>query len=131
MCSLPSFVFDHVHLFCTDVAATERWLVNGFGAELVRHREVKGAPAADLRLGGANIFLRGRQTGETLGEPGPSRYGTDHFGLVVPNLAEAVAELRKRGVEFEAEPKEISPGTHVAFARGPDQIRIEIIQRDA
>ena len=124
-----SYNFDHVHLYCTDVAASERWLVEGMGAELVRRREVKGAPAADLRMGGVSIFLRGAQPGEAFGPPGPSRFGTDHFGLAVKDMAATVRELKARGVEFETEPMEISPGTRIAFVRGPDSVRIELVER--
>ncbi len=122
--------FDHVHLYCADVAASEKWFVEGMGAELVRRRTVKGAPASDLRLGGVPIFIRAQQAGEALNQAGPSRFGTDHFGLIVDNLDAAAAELKRRGVQFEVEPYEISPGTHIAFVKGPDAVRIEILSRD-
>lgn len=125
-----AYTFDHVHLYCTDLSTSERWFVDGMGAELVRRREVKGTPAADLRLAGVSILLREAWPGETLGAPGPSRFGTDHFGLQVLDLEATVRELKQRGVEFEIEPYEISPGLRIAFVRGPDAIRIELLQRD-
>lgn len=125
-----NYTFDHVHLFCTELAASERWFIEGMGAELVRHRQVKGSPTADLRLGAMSILLREAWPEEKLGAPGPSRFGTDHFGLEVSDLEATARELKRRGVEFEIEPFELSPGTHIAFVRGPDSIRIEILQRD-
>lgn len=125
-----TYTFDHVHLFCSDLQAMERWFVAGMGAQLVRRRvAANGALAIDLRLGGVGIFLRGPAPGETPGKAEPSRLGTNHFGLVVQDLQAAVQELKRRGVEFESEPREISPRTRVAFARGPDEVRIELLQR--
>ncbi len=122
--------FDHVHLFCTNLAATEKWFTEGLGAEVVRHRTVKGAQAVDLKLGGMSVLVREQQTHENFGPAGPSRFGTDHFGVIVPDLEVAAKELKRRGVEFEVEPYEISPGTHIAFIKGPDQIRIEVLSRN-
>jgi len=45
--------------------------------------------------------------------------------MTVEDLEKTVAELKRRGVEFETEPHEISPGTHIAFVLGPDMLRIE------
>jgi lactoylglutathione lyase len=123
------FKFDHVHLLCTNLSTSEKWFVEGMGAEVVRHRKVAGASAADLRLGGMPILLREQREDEKLGAPGPSRFGTDHFGLVVADLAATAAELKRRGVEFEIEPYELSPGSRISFVRGPDSIRVEILQR--
>jgi catechol 2,3-dioxygenase-like lactoylglutathione lyase family enzyme len=130
MSEAPTYKFDHVHLYCSDLAASERWFLEGMGAELVRRRVVKNTPATDLRLGGVSILLRGAWSEENLGPAGQSRFGTDHFGLLVENLEATAQELKRRGVEFEVEPYEISPGTHIAFVQGPDALRIEIVQRD-
>jgi lactoylglutathione lyase len=124
------FAFDHVHLYCSDLPATERWFIDCLGAELIRHRMNKTAPATDLRLGGSTIFLRAAQKGETLGQAGPSRFGTDHMGFRVRNLDTTAAELKQRGVEFDSEPHDIRPGVRVAFLRGPDAVRIELLQYD-
>src|SRR5512142_99261 len=72
MSDSPQYSLDHVHVLCSDVAASERWFVDGLGAEVVRHRPLnRGAAATDLRIAGVNIFLRGLQEGEKLGEAGP------------------------------------------------------------
>ncbi len=125
-----NYTFDHVHVYCSDLAASERWFIEGMGAELVRRRVVKDTPASDLRLGGMSILLRGAWPDEALGAAGPSRFGTDHLGLKVMDLAATAKELKRRGVEFEVEPYEISPGVHIAFVIGPDSLRIEVLQRD-
>lgn len=126
-----SYGFDHVHIYCTDLAASEKWFVDGLGAELTRRRAAGGAQAIDLLIGGVKLFLREQSEGESLGEPGPSRFGTDHLGLRVDDLDATAAELKRRGVEFDLEPKQMGPGLRIAFVRGPDDVRVEILQRDS
>ena len=123
------FSFDHVHIYCTDLSATERWFVDCMGAEVSRRREVKGAAAVDLKLAGVDIFLRGPMPGESFSEAKPNHYGTNHIGFRVSDLDATVAELKRRGTEFDTEPYWISPVLKVAFVKGPDEIRIELLQR--
>src|SRR5450756_299266 len=92
----PQYRFDHVHVYCSDLPATEGWFVEKMGAELIRRRDPKPAPASDLRLGGAVLYLREQWPNETLGEGGASRFGTDHFGLAVDDLNATAAELKRR-----------------------------------
>ena len=120
--------FDHVHLYCSDLAATEHWFTTFLGAELLRHRMNMTAPATDVQLGGITIFLRAEQEGEALAKPGPKRFGTDHIGFRVRDLTATTSELKRRGVEFDSEPRQNRPGLRVAFIRGPDAVRIELLQ---
>ena len=45
------------------------------------------------------------------------------------DLDEAAADLRRRGAEFYSEPRLLRPGLKIAFVRGPDDVRIEILER--
>ena len=130
MVSQLDLSFDHVHVYCSDVDATERWFITCLGAELIRHRMMKTARATDLRLGGITIFLRAAEQSEALGPAGPSRFGTDHMGFRVRDIAATIAELKRRGVEFDMEPHHPRPGWTTAFVRGPDAVRIELLQYD-
>ena len=120
--------FNHIHVFCSDLGATERWFVEGIGAQLVERRDSRGTPASVLRLGGAQVLLRGAREGEDLAPAGQRHFGTDHFGLSVNNLEGTVEELRSRGVFIEVEPWEFRPGVWIAFVRGPDDVRIELVE---
>ena len=53
-----------------------------------------------------------------------------HFGFRVDNLDETVAELKRRGADIAVEPRTIRPGVKIAFVRAPDDVRIELLQRD-
>ena len=121
---------DHVHVFWSDTAATERWFTTCLGAELLTRRPNKGVPASDLRLGGITILIRGPRPDEALANPGPRHFGNDHFGFRVRDLASTVAELKGRGVTFTVEPYEARPGLRVAFIKGPDDVLIELLQYD-
>jgi catechol 2,3-dioxygenase-like lactoylglutathione lyase family enzyme len=123
-----SYDFGHIHVFCSDLEATERWFVDGIGAELVERRESRGVPASVLRLAGVEVLLRGAREGENLAPAGPRKFGTDHFGLVVSDLEGTVAELKRRGVFVEVEPWEFRPGVWIAFVKGPDEVRIELVE---
>ena len=124
-----AYTFEHVHVYCTNLAASKEWFVDKIGAELTGERETRGTKAADLKLGGAIVYLREEQPNEGLAQPGPCRFGTDHMGLSVPDIDAAVAELKARGVEFEGEIKQIDPTLRIAFMRGPDMVRVELLER--
>jgi catechol 2,3-dioxygenase-like lactoylglutathione lyase family enzyme len=123
------FRFDHIHVFCSDLGATERWFTEGLGAEVVERRESRGVPGVVLGLGGATVLLRPAREGENLAAAGARRFGADHFGLTVSDVDATVAELKQRGVFVEVEPWDFSPGSRIAFIKGPDDVRIELVQR--
>jgi catechol 2,3-dioxygenase-like lactoylglutathione lyase family enzyme len=125
------FTFGHVHVYCSDLEKTERWFVDGVGAEFVTKRESSGTPGVELRLGGQQLLLRGAREGENMAAAGSRHFGTDHFGLNVKDVDGVVERMRSRGVEIEVEPWDIRPGTRIAFIQGPDNVRIELVQRTA
>lgn len=121
--------FDHVHVICSSLSATERWLVDTIGAEFVRRRDSGGTPSSIVRLGGGQIFLRAARQGEGIDPAGGRRYGIDHFGMLVPSLERTAAALRQRGAFFEVEPFEFMPGLFMSYVLGPDNLRIEFVER--
>ncbi|MGE3270047.1 MAG: VOC family protein [Chloroflexota bacterium] len=122
------YQFHHIHVFCSDLEATERWFTEGVGATVVERRDSRGVPGVVLNLGGANVLLRPAREGENLASAGARHFGADHFGLRVDDVDAAVAELRSRGVFIEVEPWDFSPGSRIAFIKGPDEVRIELVQ---
>jgi len=57
--------------------------------------------------------------------------GLEHIGLRVTGIDEAVAELKRKGAEFTREPTTIRPGVRIAFLRGPQNVHIELLDRNA
>ena len=123
-----AYRFDHLHVFCSDVDATERWFVEGLGAALVERRHSRGVRTSELQLGGAQLLIRGAREGEQLAPAGARHFGADHFGLRVVDVDATVAELRRRGVRIEVEPWDFGPNLRIAFIKGPDEVRIELVQ---
>ena len=124
-----AYRFDHVHLYCTDLAASERWFVEGLGAKVSRRLEVGGSTMVYLRLGDTEIAIRQRREGEEMATAAHPQLGMDHFGLVVEDLDVAAAELKRRGVTFTREPQPFIPGVRIAFVLGPDNVSVELLER--
>jgi catechol 2,3-dioxygenase-like lactoylglutathione lyase family enzyme len=127
MSNLPTYQqLHHIHIVCSDLAASEQWFIDGIGAELIDRRESRGMATSELRLAGIRVLLRAARPDENLADP-VRRYGTDHFGLQVADVDATVELLRSRGVEIAREPSN-SPINRVAFVKGPDNVIIELDQ---
>ena len=124
-----SFTFDHMHIRVPDPDATADWFGRVFGAEVIRTMQ-QGQPRVDVKLGGAFIFIApaGPGTG-TNPNPANPYQGLDHFGLTVKGIDKVVADLKAKGVTFTMEPKDIRPGTRIAFLKTPDGVLIELLER--
>lgn len=127
MAELQFTRLNHIHLVCSDVAASERWFVDGLGAELVERRESRGMATSELLLAGTRLLLRATHEDETPVSGGRRRFGTDHFALEVVDVDATVETLRARGVLIAREPAD-SPRNRVAFVQGPDEVVIELVQ---
>jgi catechol 2,3-dioxygenase-like lactoylglutathione lyase family enzyme len=114
---------NHVHIVCSDLPASERWFVDGLGAELVERRESRGMPTVELSLAGVRVLLR---SGERL-TGGEAGFGLDHLALDVAGVDALVEQLQARGVEIARGPQD-SPRNRVAFIRGPDDLVVELVQ---
>ena len=116
--------FHHVHLSATDPEATLEWYRRGFGGVPATLRN--GQPG--LRFG--KLWLLATAHGEASPAPTQGRAIT-HIAFSVPNLARAVPRMRRRGVEFDAEPT-IPPGARSlarrAFALGPDRVTVAAVE---
>lgn len=128
---MATYGYDHLHFRSEDPLAARKFWEEKFGARVTQERELGGAPSFNMDLNGMIFIVSGRAKGEdpvrTGSEP---RYGLDHFGLRVDNMDQAAEELRAKNVEFICEPWEIRPGVKIAFVKGPDNISIELAQRD-
>ena len=126
---MPAYSFNHIHLLTRDPKATAQYYNRMFGAKIIESTQSDGKPRIDLELGGVSIFiLRVPPEQETPASPPGPYLGLDHFGLRVNNLDEAVAELKAKGAEFAVEPKTIRPGVRIAYVRGPENVRIELVE---
>ena len=127
---MAEFKYDHVHLRSPDPEATARFYEQMFGAEVIRSTQSDGTPRVDLNLCGMTVFIA--PVRDQAAPPPRSPYlGLEHLGLRVNGIDEAVAELKAKGAQFTMEPKTIRPGVRIAFLRGPEDVSIELLDRNA
>ena len=128
---MTSYKYDHVHLRSPDPEATARWYAEMFGAEIIRSVQSDGRPRLDMNLGGLTVFIARMAPEEAAPPPQPPYLGLEHLGLQVDGVDAAIAELKAKGVEVTREPTTIRPGVRIAFVRGPQNVHIELLDRNA
>lgn len=128
---MASFSHDHVHLRSPDPESTAQYYERMFGAEVLRSTQ-QGRPRVDLDLCGLKVFIAlAMPDGKTAEAPASPFLGLDHIGLTVSGIDAAVAELKDKGAEFTMEPTTIRPNVRIAFLRGPQNVSVELIDRNA
>jgi len=113
----------HVHLRGPDPAATLAWYSTQFGGKTAKFKD---------RIDG--IEMSGVWLLVAKGDATPSQgHAIDHIGFRPINLDASVAAMKSRNVKFTTEPHPMTLGNgttiHLAFAEGPDGVRIEMVQR--
>lgn len=128
---MTEFAYDHVHLRSPDPEETARYYERMFGAEVIKSVQSDGRERVDMKLGGVMMFIAKVEPDQALArKPGGSYVGLDHLGLRVRDIDTVCRELKQKGAEFTVEPKTIRPGVRIAFVRGPQDVLIEILDRD-
>jgi catechol 2,3-dioxygenase-like lactoylglutathione lyase family enzyme len=129
---MTEFAYDHVHLRSPDPDDTARYYERMFGAKIIKSVMSNGIERTDIELGGAMFFIAQVPSDAPLSDKSEGSYvGLDHLGLRVRNIDAVCAELKAKGAEFTVEPKTIRPGVRIAFVKGPQDVLIEILDRDA
>ncbi len=129
---MTAFAYDHIHLRSPDAEKTALWYERMFGAELIRSVQSDGRSRIDLNLGGVSVFIAQVPAEQAIAPPPEPPYlGLEHIGLRVEGIDAVVAELKAKGAEFTVEPKTIRPGVRIAFLRGPQNVHIELLDRNA
>ncbi|HTW51388.1 MAG TPA: VOC family protein, partial [Stellaceae bacterium] len=107
------------------------WYAKMFGAEIVRSVMTSGIERTDIKLAGVNHFIaKVPDSAELAEKPESSFVGLDHIGLRVNGIDAVCDALKAKGAEFTVEPKTIRPGVRIAFVRGPQNVLIELLDRD-
>ena len=126
-----TYTYDHIHVRTKDPEGMADFFETMFGATVLRLIQSDGAPRVDLDINGLAIFIASVPPEEHIDlSPRDPHLGLDHFGFRVDDIDGAVEDLRSKGAEIYTEPRTIRPGVRIAFVRGPDDVRIELLQRD-
>jgi catechol 2,3-dioxygenase-like lactoylglutathione lyase family enzyme len=125
-----TYRYDHIHLRTRDLQAAIDFYVNMFDAKRVEFVQSNGVPRVDLDLNGLTIFIAEVDAGAAIPSAPETPYvGLDHLGLRVEDIDAAAAELKRRGANIIKGPVTIRPGVRIAFVQGPDNVRIELLER--
>jgi catechol 2,3-dioxygenase-like lactoylglutathione lyase family enzyme len=129
--AMAAFAYDHVHLRSPDPEETARYYERMFGATIIRSKQSDGRERIDLDLCGLSVFIARAEPDKVGAPPQPPFQGLEHLGLRVSGIDAAAAELKRQGAEFTMEPTTIRPGVRIAFLRGPQNVHIELVDRNA
>jgi lactoylglutathione lyase len=126
---MTKFIWEHIHLRSPDPEATATWYKDKLGAEVVKSPQADGSSRIDINLSGQKVFIAKAMPGKAAAAPSSPYLGLDHFGLTVPDIQQAVKELKAKGVAFTMDVTEARPGVRIAFLKAPENVSIELIQR--
>lgn len=130
---MDNATFDHLHLACSDISASEAFYARHFGAVTLARYRWNGTDGVAMRIGATRVNLKSGL------QAGASPY--DHLGLALPVVNASYDQLAAEGVTVTREPRhwapdEVSfavPGFTLAatmgFAKGPDGELLELIGR--
>jgi lactoylglutathione lyase len=128
---MTEFRYDHVHLRSPNPDETAHYYNRMFGAEVIKSVMSNGLERTDIKLGGQMFFIAQVPPEAALADkPEGSFVGLDHLGLRVNDIDKVCDELKAKGAEFTVEPRTIRPGVRIAFVRGPQNVLIELLDRD-
>ena len=122
------FTADHVHLRSLDPEKAAAFYVTMFGAKPRPPVPTPAGLRCVVELGTLTLFIEQVPPG-TPTPPDPPFVGIEHIAVAVRGMDEAVAELKQKGAAFTTEPHSAKPGLCIAFLRGPDGVRIELLDR--
>jgi catechol 2,3-dioxygenase-like lactoylglutathione lyase family enzyme len=125
---MTRFAFDHVHLRSPDPDATGAWFVDHLEAKPKGRVEGPTSLRVMLELGGLNLFID-RVPATTPGTPPAPFLGIEHLAVAVTGIDEIIEEMRGEGVRVVVDPYDIRPGTRIAFIEGPENVRVELLER--
>jgi catechol 2,3-dioxygenase-like lactoylglutathione lyase family enzyme len=121
--------YHHAHLVSRDPEATAKWYVKALGAEITGRSEGRGSLNITMRVGEANLSVRGLRPNEAEPEGGDfSALGIHHLGLMVDDIEAATRQWAESGGEVLDSPHIGSSGNIVSFVRGPENVMIEFLQ---
>ena len=125
---MTRFRSDHLHLRATDPERMAGFLAEMFGATETQRVQSGAALRIVLDLGGLTLFVEAVPAG-TPAPPAPPFLGVEHIGLAVDGFDDAIAGLRRKGARFSLEPTSPRPGLWIAFVEGPEDLRVEVLER--
>ncbi len=128
---MPKYTYDHIHLRTRQPREMAQYFEKMFDARVIESVQSDGFVRTDLDIDGLMVFIAPVPAdADIAASPAEPHLGLDHFGFRVADVDATVAELKSRGADIAVAPRTIRPGVRIAFVRAPDDVRIELLQRD-
>ena len=125
------YEFNHVHLKAPDPMKTAEWYAEAFDftivSDIVR-------PSGDQFVvtrtpDGVTVNISGARTGESMGDGNADvHWGLEHIGITIDDLDTELERLAGMGAELKEGPIDVPNGPKIAFIKGPDDTRIELLE---
>jgi lactoylglutathione lyase len=123
---------NHIHLKSPDPRKTAEWYVRAFDFTIANDEtRVFGDRFIRCRSadGGIAVNISGARTNERLG-PGDANphHGLEHFGFDSIDVEADIKRLVDLGAVLMEGPIQMPNGGRIAFLKGPDDTRLELVQ---
>ncbi len=127
------FHVNHIHLKAPDPKKTAQWYVDVFGAKVLGEGTgLGGSSSVRLDIDGTRINVTSAPAGETLPDgTADSHYGLEHFGFDTDDIEAAMAHVQAHGAEVLLPITQMATGSRISYIKGPDNVRIELVQSSA
>ena len=126
-----AYQFNHVHIKAPDPEKTANWHVKAFNFRIVSDVvRIHGDRFIRCETSdGVIVNISSARTNDQMGDGDAStHWGLEHFGLTVDDLDADIERLKGLGAELLEGPIDVPNGPRVAFLKGPDDVRIELVQ---
>ena len=127
-----AYRINHIHLKAADPRRTADWYVRAFNFKILSD-ETRVFGDRFVRCtseDGFAVNISGARTNERLG-PGDANphHGLEHFGFDSQDIERDIERLQGLGAALLEGPIQIPGGARIAFMQGPDDTRLELVER--
>ncbi len=125
------YAFNHVHLKAPEPRKTAEWYAEAFGFTIVSDivRPYGDQFVVTKTPDGVTVNISGARTGEAMGDGDANvHWGLEHIGITIDDLDAELERLTAMGAEVKEGPIDVPNGPKIAFIRGPDDTRIELLE---
>lgn len=121
--------YHHVHLISREPDRTANWYVAALEGKIQHRAWSKDTINIRLKVGDANLSVRGIRPGDDVADPQNSRaLGLHHLGLMVDDIEAAIRQVVENDGSLIEPIQTGSSGNLIAFVQGPDNVLIELLQ---
>ena len=122
---MPNYSQHHIHHESADVPAALEWYKRLFDANIEGPIDRDGVPWAYVHIGETQVTVTSR---EAVGIDLARYIGYDHLALATDDFDATMARVKECGADIFFGPQG-SKGSRMVFVSGPDNIKIELIEK--